>query len=271
MIKKEKNDFVWYQFEKLALRPDIFHCITTRKGGTSTGTYESLNLSFNTGDERENVKKNREKLAAAAGIKPECLIFPRQVHGDTIKTIPADFFTLSPAGREHLLEQTDALVTDVKGLCIGVLAADCVPLLLYDPVRKVVAAVHAGWKGTTAFIAAKTVFYMKERFQCNPSEIIAGIGPSISPDVYEVGTEVVECFQKQYGKEERKKIILQKDAHFYLNLWEANRIQLLQQGILPDHIEIAGLCTYQNPSLFYSARRSGMRTGRFAAGIMIKN
>jgi YfiH family protein len=151
------------------------------------------------------------------------------------------------------------------------MSADCVPVLLYDPVKGAVGAVHAGWKGTVGKIVTATVKAMQEMFGTNPKDLKAGIGPSICPEVYEVGEEVIEAAVKAFGTKEGLITHENGQGKGYFNLWEANRIQLLSMGVPADAIEVAGICTYRQSHQFFSARKSGNRAGRFAAGIMLAN
>jgi len=259
------NNLQLFQFENLAESHDIFHFSTTRKGGVSSGRYSSFNLGFNSGDNPDEVKENRDILSDSLNISATKLIFPKQVHSANIKVLEEGFAQLPEEKRKEILKDTDALITNVKGLCVAIKTADCVPVLLYDRNKKIVAAIHAGWRGTAQSITSLTVKKMILEAGSDPSDILAGIGPSISPAVYEVGKEVWDQFNHDFchenGTGHNKKL---------LNLWKANFIQLTQSGIPEKNIELAELCTYSNPSLFFSARRDGAKTGRMATGIMLK-
>jgi hypothetical protein len=241
---------------------EIRHYVSSREGGESTGELGGLNLSYKVGDDPEKVRLNRAKLAEAFEINPSHLVFPIQTHSSTIQIVNANSLTVP-------WEDTDALMTNEKGILISVMSADCVPVLLYDPIGKAVAAIHAGWRGTMGEIVRKTVEKMTVVFGTKASDLIAGIGPSISAEVYEVGEEVIKAVEKVYGHKEG--IIIQEEhGKGFCNLWEANRLQLLKAGVLPSCIEVAGICTYKNADQFFSARKSGNKAGRFAAGIMLK-
>jgi polyphenol oxidase len=149
------------------------------------------------------------------------------------------------------------------------MSADCVPLLLYDPVGGAVAAIHAGWRGTVSKIVSRTVEAMRENFGTNPADLVAGIGPSICPEVYEVGEEVILAAEQAFGSV-TELVQPTKPGKGLFNLWEANRMQLLSAGIRAENIELAGMCTYQGSDQFFSARKSGNRAGRFAAGILLR-
>lgn len=262
MIQHPHNPLQLWHFEHLSQYTSIKHFVSGRAGGVSEGEIGPLNLSFRAGDTPQNVQENRTRLALSLGITPAQLFFPAQTHSIHVTRVYPDTHSDS-------LTDTDALITNAVGVCICVMSADCVPILLYDPVIKAVAAIHAGWRGTVGKIVTATVEAMQEAFGTNPKDIIAGIGPSICPEVYQVGEEVIEAALQAFGTKEN--LIANEDGQGkgYFNLWEANRIQLLNLGVPPDSVEVSGICTYRQSHQFFSARKSGNRAGRFAAGIML--
>ncbi len=266
MISVVKNKLPILQFNNLNKFPELNHFSTSRVGGSSTGIYHALNLGFNSGDLAGNVIANRNTLCAALEINPERLIFPKQTHTATVKTIASSFFDMDKEEKKRFLNEIDAVITNLKGVCVAIKTADCVPVLLYDPKRKVVAAVHAGWRGTVQDIVIKTIQKMIKEFGTDTSDLIAGIGPSICPEVYEVGEEV----WKQFGPEFYLPTYTAKPDKRLLNLWQANYHQLIVAGIPANQIEVARTCTFSDPDRFFSARRDGIKTGRMATGIMIK-
>jgi polyphenol oxidase len=265
MIATIKNGIRLLQFSNLSRFTDLVHFTTTREGGISIDKYDSFNLGFNSGDDSNNVSQNRTLLCNILDIKPDHFIFPKQTHSATIKIIGNDYFDNGEHQKKNFLAATDAVITNLKGICIGIKTADCVPILLFDQKRKVIAAIHAGWRGTVQNIASLAVKRMISEFNSDPADIIAGIGPSIGPEVYEVGKEVWTQFDQQY--------IQPNGSHTgdkrLLDLWKANQDQLIGAGIPSNQIELAGLCTYLNPGTFFSARRDGAETGRMATGIML--
>jgi polyphenol oxidase len=266
MISVALNGLSVLQYHNLSHFPELLHFSTIRGGGSSTGNYTSLNLGLNSGDEREKVLQNRNYLCSALGISGDRLLFPKQTHTTTVKVIKDSFLTASVEDQKSYLTETDAIITGLRGICVAVKTADCVPVLLYDPKLKVVAAIHAGWRGTAQGIVSETIRVMAEEFGTSPSDLVAGIGPSISPEVYEVGADVYSQFDPRFCNEtnpfrEEKRV---------LDLWKANREQLLCAGVLPDQVETARICTLSDPERFFSARRDGARTGRMGSGIMMK-
>lgn len=255
-------------FKLLDTYKEIAHFCTDREGGVSVGNYASFNLSPFTGDTIKDFNDNYLILCDELGIKSENLIVPFQSHGIEIREIDNSYFKLSNDKRSNYLNKVDALYTRLTNVCIGVTTADCVPLILFDPKKKVIAVAHAGWKGTCERIAEKTILTLKEKFDCMPADIRVVIGPSISPNVYEVGKEVVDSFEK--AGFDMSKIVKKKDQSFFLDLWKANKLSLEKVGVLSNHIEISGICTYTEHERFFSARRLGIKSGRMLSGIMLK-
>jgi YfiH family protein len=164
------------------------------------------------------------------------------------------------------LKDTDALITNEKGIGIAVMSADCVTILLYDKKNKAIGAVHSGWRGTVAHILEKTLHEMQNVFNTKGEDLIAGIGPSVCQDAYEVGEEVVSEVKQAFGHDSEL-MITQPNNKAKLDLWKANAHQLLEFGVAPENIEISNLCTVKNNGNFFSARKGD--SGRFAAGIML--
>ena len=265
MISFRKNDLTFLQFDNLSQFPAIGHFSTTRAGGCSTDRYASLNMGYNTGDRPKNVLSNRQILCSALEISFEHLIFPKQTHTGSVKVITADFFNLDETEKKQFLNETDAVITNLKNVCVSIKTADCVPILVYNPVYHSVAAIHAGWRGTTQNIVQNTINLMIASFGSNPSDLWVGIGPSISPEVYEVGEEV----WSQFAPELYQPTNPFKNDKRLLDLLKANFQQLIALGVPENQIEVARICTLSNPELFFSARRDGAKTGRMATGIWL--
>ncbi len=214
-----------------------------------------------TGDSPEQFINSRKQLAKELGLNAEQLLFPRQTHTNNvveIRNIPVSE-----------IDNTDALITNIPGICICIQTADCVPVLLFDPVKKVVAAVHAGWRGTVKKIVAETIRKMEANYQTEAENIVATIGASIGPEIYEVGDEVINAVRKTVPNAE-KTVHLNRLGKYHFNLWEANRQILIESGVNPENIEITGECSFEKSEKYFSARRNGIDTGRMATGIMLK-
>lgn len=242
------------KFSKLT-EAGVFHFTSTKQGWGKDGK------SRFTGDSPELFHTYRQELALALKMDTAQFVFPRQVHGDRVEVVR------NPAGPD--IPATDALVTNVPGICVCVQTADCVPVLLFDPVQKVVAAVHAGWRGTVSKIVAKTIHCMQLYFDSEPEDLWAGIGPSIHSHVYEVGNEVIDQVRSNFDNHRSLLIPSVNDNKACFDLWEANRQIMISAGLHEERIEVMGYCSYSHDSLFYSARRDGPDTGRMVTGIML--
>ena len=249
---KMNNSLISYRLFKRF--ENVIAFTTTRK------TFAEINSPHFTGGTNGNTNENREKLASILGIQSNQLIFPRQTHTRCVSEIYGF--------PEAELEDTDALVTNQQGICLCVQTADCVPILLFDPKQNVVASIHAGWRGTVKSIAREAVLKMQTTFHSSTKDILAVIGPSIGPEVYEVGDEVVKAVHKNIPNAE-KTLHKNSSGKFHFNLWEANRQILLDYGLVSENIEILGECTFQQTEKYYSARRDGIETGRLVSGIML--
>ena len=236
---------------------NIFAFSTTRHGGCGEETYATFNCTHYCGDNPGHVKANLETLSALLPVRPRVVVIPRQTHTTNVRVI-ADV----PTPEE--LQDVDAVVTHLKGFCLCVSTADCVPVLLYDKSKQVVAAIHAGWRGTVGRIVEKTLEVMRLHYGSKGKDIVACIGPSISLESFEVGDEVYAAFEAADFDMNR---IACRYEKWHLDLWEANRMQLLACDVLPEHIEVAGVCTYQHHEDFFSARRLGIKSGRILSGI----
>ncbi len=263
MQQHQCGEILYYSFEGLNDLPGITHGVFTRHGGVSPAPYASLNVGSTVGDALDGVLENRRRMAAALGVSETDSRTTWQVHGADVLVIRDRSPQPWPPPR------ADAIVTAVPDVPLVMRFADCVPIILADPVRRVIGLAHAGWRGTLAGAASAAVAAMTTAFGSHPSDIVAGIGPSIGPCCYEVGPEVVEAFAAWDGI--GQEVIVPpggagKGAH--LDLWLANRRDLGRAGVT--HIEAANLCTACHNDDFYSHRREHGRTGRFGVIITLR-
>lgn len=265
MFSETASSIEIFRFTNLSQYPQIKHFVSTRKGGISKPPFDSLNISFSVCGVSENVVENRKRLSDAVGISVESFVFCKQVHSGNVFAVIGQQRGKGMSTQDAI-QDTDALITNESNLALTVLVADCVPILLYDPIKNTVGAVHSGWKGTVAKILTNTVNKMREDFGTDPKDLIVGIGPAIGPKSYEVDTSIIKAFEETFPQNH---FIRMKDrTHGMLNLWEANKLQLLQCEVLENNIEVAGIDTFRDINNFFSARRK-RPTGHFAAGIMI--
>lgn len=247
-----------FKFESFKKHKNIAHFVTTKEG------WVSGNKPRFTGDNETDYSGFRKELALSCKWDAERFIFPRQTHSDRVAIVTSE-------NAATTIANTDSLITNEPGLFVCVQTADCVPVLLFDPKLKVVAAVHAGWRGTVSKIAMKTIQQMTEKFGCQPTDIIAGIGPSIHLHAYEVGPEVVEVVESNFSNASSLLKPSLNQGKAYFDLWEANQTVLIESGIPEENIEVMGLCSFEHSDLFYSARRDGADTGRMVSGIRLAN
>jgi len=260
MIRKEVKGVTYYEFEHLARTGLVHHCFSSRLGGVSKPPFTSLNLAYHMGDDPANVDENFSLISKAMGANSSKIVMTHQIHQAEIHVV---------AHESPVPEGTDGLITTLPDYILTTYYADCVPLLFLDPTKKVIANSHAGWRGTMAGIAAKTIEKMVNQFGCRPQDILVGIGPAISVRHFEVGSEVVEAFKFHlpwttphlYPKPKQK---------WHIDLPKINHQLLIRSGVKAEHIEISDLCTVEHPEIFYSHRRDGTARGNMAAMIALK-
>lgn len=247
---KTIQEITYYSSPKLESFPGLTHAFLGRTGGVSKGHLHSLNMGRGEEDTAENLAENKRRVGEAFGFQPSRIFTVSQVHSDRIVIL--DDPDKSPDELKSI--EADAIITNIKGAAIGILTADCVPVLLYDHNNGVIAAIHAGWKGTAHKISKKTVNAMKERFGTKPEDITAAIGPAIGMCCYKVQDDVVMAVGNI------DKVTKTCEFHWCLDLAKANLIDLEEAGI--SKIDSSNLCTSCSFHLFYSHRKERGMTGR---------
>jgi len=250
----EQNGLRYFQFDTLPVR----HAVFSRHGGVSPGPWSSLNVGGSVGDDVENVRNNRLRSFKALGCKPESMFDVWLVHSADV--VYAD----SPTAEDEDVQKADIVLTDTPELTLYMRFADCVPILVYDPVKKVVGISHAGWMGTLKDVAGITINSMHKKYGSNPSDVVACIGPSIGPDHYEVGDDVIRQAKQVFGKD--ADLVLQPhNESIHFDLWRANQLLIQRAGV--EQIEVAGICTACHTDDWFSHRAEKGKTGRF--GLLI--
>ena len=237
------------------LRPELVAAESTRHGGVSPAPYQSLNLGKNTADAPANTAENRRRFCAALGFASDALAWSKQVHGAEVRLVNA------PGGAEGF----DALVTQTPGVLLSVSVADCTPVLVFDPVHRAVAAIHAGWRGAAAGIIGKTLRVMAEQFGTHGADCLAYVGTCIDECSFEVGSEVATEFDpsfKRYDPERNK---------FFIDLKKNCTVQLLSAGLAAEHIEVSPFSTVLHNEDYFSHRKEGGITGRMLAVIGLRS
>ncbi|HZU70528.1 MAG TPA: peptidoglycan editing factor PgeF [Ktedonobacteraceae bacterium] len=301
MIAQQQGRVQYVQFGHFLQFPNLVHGIFTRLGGCSEAPFWGLNVSFTTGDNIEHVKRNRLLALSALQLDAYPCASLWLVHGAEVVVVDEQpwewrfdqpFVTLAEEQKvllrtAHPRWKADAFITRRRDISLAIASADCVPVMLYDPVQEAIGLVHAGWRGTARGIAAITVDAMREQFGSRPEHIYAGIGPSIGPCCYEISEEVQGYFLSriefdlqptavEYRNLVRESAVfaIKEHAHrrsLMLDLWETNRNQLLMAGLLPEHIELPGICTSCEKDRFYSHRAEHGKAGRFPSIIALRD
>lgn len=265
----------YLSFPKLEESEVAVHLVSTRIGGASSGIYSSLNFSYKRGDDPACVDENYRRIAEIFGVGMDAFVCSEQTHTTNVRVVTeSDRGKGVTAWKDY--SDVDGLVTDVPGLILTTIYADCVPLLFVDPVRRAIGCSHAGWRGTVAEMGRVTVETMKREYGCDPADILAAIGPSICQDCYEVSQDVAQAFESLFSREKYgfvniEEILLDKhDGKYQLDLWKANEAVLLASGIRKEHLSVTDICTCCNPDYLFSHRASKGRRGNLGAFIMLK-
>lgn len=239
----------------------VVNAIFTRHGGVSPKPWNSLNVGGTVGDDRPRVIENRLRSFRAVGRDPRSMFDVWQVHSADVVTANAPHNFSPPEYK------ADAILTDNPEVTLFMRFADCTPVLLFDPIKSTIGIVHAGWMGTVKQVAAAAVNAMTAAYGSQPEDILAGIGPSIGPDHYEIGSDVITRVREAYH-DDADKLLIHREEHIYFDLWQANELTLKNAGVRS--IEISGLCTACHPEDWFSHRAEKGKTGRFAALIGLK-
>ena len=260
MFYQHSDGLRFFTFDNLS-GAGIPHGIFTRRGGQSLDPWASLNLGGTVGDDPQAVRENRRRAFNALGRSFESAFDVWQVHSTIV--VCADFSR--PPKQPHI--QADAILTDNPNVTLFMRFADCVPIVLYDPKRKVVGLVHAGWQGTVEKIVHSAVQTMESRYHSKPEDILAGIGPSIGSHHYPVGEDVVSRVRAAFGSDADQVLdqdeVVGSEFKGKFDLWKANQLLLENCGV--KNIEVAGICTACHLDDWYSHRAENGKTGRFGA------
>ena len=245
----------------------VVHGFSTRLGGVSEGIFAALNLGTTRGDDPDRVRENYRRFCAAIGADATRIVMTKQVHGTVIRTaaaadVKADICDPVPY-------ECDALVTDRPGLALTVFTADCIPVLLYDPVKKVIAAVHAGWRGTAGDIAGKAARKMQDEYGSDPRDILAAIGPGIAQCCFETHADVPDAMLEALGELAQSHIISLENGKFKVDLKGVNAALLERAGLCSEHIEISPDCTACLHEKYWSHRVTQGKRGNQAAMIQL--
>ena len=261
-------DGIWFGISPKLEQKGIKHAFTTKWHGKSIVLPDTLNMSLHVNDDVALIAQNRKAVCEALQLDFAKLTTPQQVHGTNSVYVDSSLCGCGRDDFDDAIADTDALFTDIEGIPLMLLFADCTPVIIADPLKKVVAVVHAGWRGTVQKIIEKTIRSMSEQLGVNPADCLAMVGPSMGPCCYQVGQEVYHCAKENLPDFE-KLFRLQSEGQWLFDLWQANKNQLLTAGLYEENIVVSGICTQCNQELFFSHRADHGKTGRFAAIIWL--
>ena len=261
-----KNDLVWLTSDVLE-NDAVTHGFSTRKGGVSPAPWDSLNLDDRRGDDIANVQENFRRLCAALDTDVQRAVLSRQVHRSDVRRVTAEDCGKG-LWRPQDYDSADGLVTDVPGVPLIVFSADCNVLLLHDPVRRVIGAAHAGWRGTAAGIAAETVRVMAQDYGCDPADIRAAVGPAIGQCCFETDGDVPEALRATLGAA-AEPFMTWNGRKWHIDLKAVNALWLQKAGV--QHIDICEDCTCCRTDLYWSHRKHGNARGSQIAMISLED
>ena len=248
----------------------LCHGFSTRLGGVSKGVFQTLNLSYNRGDEKDCVTQNYKNICNSIGMEMEDIVFSDQVHDTKIHVAHKEDCQGEEYGNRKL-SAIDGLITNEKNVVLCTSYADCVPLFFVDSEHHAIGASHSGWKGTVGKIGAKTVAKMGEEFGTKPENLYCVIGPSICADCYEVSEDVIVQIQENFPEEMVKRCVFPKaNGKYQLDLWMLNKDILLKAGVLEEHIAVSNVCTCCNQKLLFSHRASSGKRGNLCGFLSLK-
>ena len=268
---KELGQIKYFNCRELNNTNLVVNAFTTRIGGVSRTPFDNLNLAYNVGDKESRVAENRKIILDALSIDYRTAVTAQQVHKDKIALVRKEDKDKGAFKYSKGIGQTDALITDIPGIPLLMCYADCVPIFILDPIKKAIALIHSGRKGTELELTLKTLFKMKKIFETNPCSCLAAIFPSIGPCCYSIKEEnKIDDYWLNQVEYNIEPISLKNKGVRRLDLRKANNVQLIKAGLLKKNIFVNEICTADHPELFFSYRRDKGNTGRMAAIFMLK-
>lgn len=268
IVQKQQEGVTFFASEEMEQAGGVAHGFSTRLGGVSQGMWASLNLGVSRGDDPDHVRENYRRFLAAVGAQGPRMAQSCQVHGSHVRVITQADVKEDPY--EKVSYEADGLVTDLPGVTLVIFSADCLPILYYDPVRQVVGAAHAGWRGTAADMAGAVVRKMEEVYGCQPQDILAAIGPGIGPCCFETHEDVPNAMMAAFSTPVLQYLHIQENGKYSVDLKGINSMRLEKAGLLPEHIGICDQCTSCHQKLFWSHRCVGTNRGSMAAAIQLR-
>jgi hypothetical protein len=262
------EDLPLLQDASLARTGLVQHCFSTRGGGVSEGIFSSMNLSFTRGDDSSAVLENYRRIAQFFGKTTDDFICTDQTHTTNVRRVGRREAG-SGVTRERPYTDVDGLVTDEAGVILSAFFADCVPLYFVDPAHRAIGLSHSGWRGTVGRMGRATLEVMAQEFGTRPEDVRALVGPSICMDCYEVSADVADAFYAEFPGHEQEILLEKGGGKYQLDLWKANELVLLEAGVRPEHLAVAGICTCCHAQQLFSHRASRGKRGNLGAFLML--
>ncbi|MGN0383331.1 MAG: peptidoglycan editing factor PgeF [Eubacterium sp.] len=267
-INQKSTPFIY--FPALERTNIVTAAFSTRLGGVSRHHLSSLNLSFDRGDNPENVLENYNRICSAIGIDYKNIVATKQTHTtNVIRVSAADKGKGIIRARDY--DNVDGLITNEPGVILHTTFADCVPLYIVDPVNKAIGLIHSGWRGTLGRIGFNALQKMKSEFGTNPYEVVVQIGPSICRDCYEVSQDVAMQFIKEFPQNVDDILVNKSNGKYLLDLWKACYTVFADAGVKPENIHLPDICTCHNSNWLFSHRASHGKRGNLSAFLMLNN
>lgn len=267
IIEKTQNGITWLASDGMDAAGGIAHGFSTRMGGVSEGMWAGLNLGVSRGDDPDHVRENYRRFLAATGAREGCLAMANQVHGTTVRVVTSADWKDDPYGKVNF--EADGLMTATPGVALLVFTSDCIPVLLYDPVRRVIAAVHSGWRGTADGIVTRAVERMEDVYGCNPRDVLAAVGPGICASCFETHEDVPNAMMAAMGTSVLQHVQIKDNGKFAVDLKGICAYRLEEAGLDPAHIAVSDQCTACEPEKYWSYRKVGNDRGSMAALIQL--
>lgn len=267
IIKRINQGVPYLAADGIEAAAGVAHGFSTREGGVSEGMWASLNLGVSRGDDPDHVRENYRRFLDAVGAHGGKLAMSNQIHKDVVRVVTSADWKTDPY--EKVGYEADGLMTATPGVALLVFSADCLPVLFYDPVRRAVAAVHAGWRGTAAGIVTRAVERMGDVYGSRPEDILAAIGPGISKCCFETHEDVPNAMMAAVSSPALQYIQIKENGKYAVDLKGINARRLERAGLDPAHIAVSGDCTACRTDLYWSHRKMGTNRGSMAAVIQL--
>lgn len=268
LLRGREEKVPYLAWERLEKEASIVHGFSTRLGGVSKGIYQSMNLSFVNGDDKECVMENYKRISGAIGFSHESIVCSDQTHTANVRRVGK-----SDRGHGILYPKTffdvDGMITNEKDVVLATSYADCVPLFIVDPIGKAIGLSHSGWRGTVGKIGKVTIEMMEEEFASRAKNLLVAIGPSICVDCYEVSEDVAKQFKVAF-KDSSSIVFPKENGKYQVDLWEANRKIFIECGVPEENILLSNLCTFANCEMLFSHRASKGKRGNMQAFLGLK-